>query len=132
MSKIYQGIFHPYAVGTVISRYLGSHFTEKKERNRWRKFSSSTENAVWSILLKYQEMWKYKHSLTKIETSYIVAFLNDTKGGFPVMAEITRILAVNICRQFFFVITTTASTRCLVENFQLKADFLSWQKPLAS
>ena len=35
------------------------------------------------------------------------------------MAEITRILAANIPRQFFFVITTTASTRCLVENFQL-------------
>ena len=35
------------------------------------------------------------------------------------MAEITRILAANICRQFFFVITTTASTRCLVQNFQL-------------
>ena len=35
------------------------------------------------------------------------------------MAEITRILGANICRQFFFVITTTASTRCLVENFQL-------------
>ena len=41
---------------------------------------------------------------------------NPPKGGFPVMAEITRILAVNICRQFFFV---TASTRCLVQNFQL-------------
>ena len=35
------------------------------------------------------------------------------------MAEITRILAANIRRQFFFVIITTASTRCLVENFQL-------------
>ena len=35
------------------------------------------------------------------------------------MAEITRILAANICGQFCFVITTTASTRCLVENFQL-------------
>ena len=35
------------------------------------------------------------------------------------MAEVTRILAVNIRRQSFFVITTTASTRCLVENFQL-------------
>ena len=35
------------------------------------------------------------------------------------MAEITRILAANICRQFFFVITTKASTRCLVQNFQL-------------
>ena len=35
------------------------------------------------------------------------------------MAEIPRILAANIRRQFFFVITTTASTRCLVQNFQL-------------
>ena len=35
------------------------------------------------------------------------------------MAEITRILAANICRQFFFVINTAESTRCLVENFQL-------------
>ena len=43
----------------------------------------------------------------------------QTKGGFPLMAEITRILAGNICRQFFFVITTTASTRCLVKKFHL-------------
>ena len=35
------------------------------------------------------------------------------------MAEIIRILAANICGQFFFVITTTAGTRCLVQNFQL-------------
>ena len=35
------------------------------------------------------------------------------------MTEITRILAANIRRQIFFVITTTASTRCLVQNFQL-------------
>ena len=35
------------------------------------------------------------------------------------MAKITRILAENIPRQFFFVITTTASTRYLVQNFQL-------------
>ena len=35
------------------------------------------------------------------------------------MAEITRRLAVNIRRQFFFVIASTASTRCLVQNFQL-------------
>ena len=38
------------------------------------------------------------------------------------MAEITRILAANILRQFFFVITTAASTRCLVQNFQLIYD----------
>ena len=42
-----------------------------------------------------------------------------TKGGFPVMAEITRILAANLRRQFFFVMTTAASTRCLVQDFQL-------------
>ena len=41
------------------------------------------------------------------------------KGGFPVMAKITRILAANIRRQFFFFINTAASTRCLVQNFQL-------------
>ena len=35
------------------------------------------------------------------------------------MAKITRILSVDICRQFIFVITTAASTRYLVENFQL-------------
>ena len=35
------------------------------------------------------------------------------------MTKITRILAANICRQFFFVINTATSTRCLVENFQL-------------
>ena len=35
------------------------------------------------------------------------------------MAEITRILAAKIRRHFFFVTTTTASTRCLVQNFQL-------------
>ena len=35
------------------------------------------------------------------------------------MAEITRILAANIPRQFFFVRATAASTRCLVQNFQL-------------
>ena len=34
------------------------------------------------------------------------------------MAEITRILGGNILHEFFFVITTTASTRCLVQNFQ--------------
>ena len=35
------------------------------------------------------------------------------------MEEITRILAANIRRQFLFVITNTANTRCLAENFQL-------------
>ena len=35
------------------------------------------------------------------------------------MAKISRILAANICRQFFFVITAAVSARYLVENFQL-------------
>ena len=41
--------------GTVIFQYLGSHFTEK-ERNHWRKFFSSSENTIWLILLKYQDI----------------------------------------------------------------------------
>ena len=36
------------------------------------------------------------------------------------MTEITRKLAPNIRRQFFFAIRTTSSTRGLVENFQLQ------------
>ena len=35
------------------------------------------------------------------------------------MAEITRKLAANIRRHFFFVITTAVTAHCLVENFQL-------------
>ena len=59
--------------GTVISWYLGSHFTEK-ERNRLKIFSSS-ENAIWSILLKYQEIDVQIQTFTdEIETFCIVAF----------------------------------------------------------
>ena len=35
------------------------------------------------------------------------------------MADITRKLAANTRRQFFFVITNIVSTRCLIENFEL-------------
>ena len=51
-----------------------------KVRNSWRSFFASFENAPLSILLKYQDIdaQKYKSSLTKIETSYIVAVLNTT------------------------------------------------------
>ena len=45
--------------------------------------------------------------------------ISDIKGGFPVMAETTRKLAASTRLQFFFVASTTASTRCLVQNFQL-------------
>ena len=44
---------------------------------------------------------------------------NCYQGGFPVMAETTRKLAASTRSQFFFVASTTASTRCLVPNFQL-------------
>ena len=47
----------------------------------------------------------------------IELIISATKGRFSVMAEITRILAANIRRKFFFVVTTRASTRCLVQNF---------------
>ena len=40
--------------GTVISQYLGRHSAEK-ERIVGGNFSSS-DNAIWSILLKYQEI----------------------------------------------------------------------------
>ena len=43
----------------------------------------------------------------------------SSKGGFPVMAETTRKLAASTRWQFFFFASTTASTRCLVQNFQL-------------
>ena len=43
-------------------------------------------------------------------TIKVSASLGTFKGGFPVMAEITRMLAANIRGQFFFVITTTART----------------------
>ena len=42
------------------------------------------------------------------------------------MAEITRILAANIPGHFFFVMATAASTRCLVQNFQL----ISYSQPV--
>ena len=41
--------------GTVISSYLGSHFTEKSEIVGENFFSSSGK-AIWSIVLKYQEI----------------------------------------------------------------------------
>ena len=48
---------------------------------------------------------------------YFVDLKTYFKGRFPVIAEITRMLAANNRRQLFFVFTTTASTRYLVENF---------------
>ena len=54
MFKIYQENFQSLC-RLAYSQYLSSHFTGK-DRNRWRKFVSLSENAIWSILLKYQEI----------------------------------------------------------------------------
>ena len=59
-------------------------------------------------------------SLTDESRKYsVVGNCLGPEGGFPVIAKFTRTLAANICRQFFFVINTAASARCLIENFQL-------------
>ena len=64
----------------------------------------------------------FAHSVTKPKGQWVLRLDAKTakaKGGFPVMAEITRILAANIRRQSFSVVTIAMSTRCLVQNFQL-------------
>ena len=69
-------------------------------------------------LLRWDVKW-FNFCQHTLLAQQCVSIWPQPKGGFPVMAKITRILAANIPRQFFFVITTTASTRCLVQNFQL-------------
>ena len=70
-----------------MSLYLGSHFREK-ERNRWKKFFSSSANAICLISLKSVRKYKCtnKPSLIKIATFYKVALssalLNDSKYQF--------------------------------------------------
>ena len=61
-------------------------------------------------------------------TSFTLFFINtqcfnvyQSKGGFSVIAEITQMLAANTRIQPFIVITTTASTRCLVANLLFAA-----------
>ena len=68
--------------GTVIFGYLGSHFTEK-ERNRWRNFSPALKcNLVDCIEISGNRCANTKHSLTKIETSYLVALFNGSNFRF--------------------------------------------------
>ena len=66
MTKTYQGNFSVLTpFGTVIFYYLKS----------LKKIFTSSENAIWSNSLKYQEIDVQMQKLTdKIETSYIVAF----------------------------------------------------------
>ena len=78
-----------------------------------------TEPDTFLDLEQSIEIFRRSKSLLKFFSRLCIQTSFFSRGGFPVMAEITRILAANISRQFFFVITTTESTNCLIENFQL-------------
>ena len=55
MSKIYRGNFNPFAVRHSYSLIPRQSFYEK--RAKWlEKIFFSSENAIWSTLLKYQEI----------------------------------------------------------------------------
>ena len=82
-------------------------------------FSQNNVNDAWQQMKTIMSNIMNKHAPLVERRIKGRSCLWLNKGGFPVMAEITRILAANIRRQFFFVITTTASTRYLVQNFQL-------------
>ena len=51
-----KGIFSPHAVWHSCFLIPPQSFYTEKERNRWKKIFPSSENANWSILLKYQEI----------------------------------------------------------------------------
>ena len=87
------------------------------------------ESYLISPLVSYGEVtaqWgRIKFTLRFFEDHYLnslrpnLSKWNGPKGEFPVMAETTRKPASSTRWQFFFVASTTASTRCLVQNFQL-------------
>ena len=79
--KYIKGIFNPYAVWHSYFLIPRQSFQGKRAKSLERIFPSS-KNAIWSILLKYQEIDMQIHSLTKIETSYVVALLNGTNRRF--------------------------------------------------
>ena len=74
--KYIKGIFHPYAVWHSYFLIIRQSFYGKRAKSL-EKFFSSSEYAIWLILLK---RWMCKTE--KIETSYIFAFLNDTNCRF--------------------------------------------------
>ena len=57
MSKIYQGNIQSSCYLAQLFLDTFSVIVQKKEWNRWIKFFSSFENAVWLILLKYQDIY---------------------------------------------------------------------------
>ena len=63
MSIIYQGNFQ--SLCRLAQLFLDTSLVIlQKERNRWRKFLFSSENAIWSILLKYQEIHEQIQAFT--------------------------------------------------------------------
>ena len=54
MSKIYQGNFQSLCRLPQLFLNTSAVILQKNLRNRWRKFFSGSESAIWSILLKYQ------------------------------------------------------------------------------
>ena len=72
MSKIYQGNFQ--SLCRLAQLFLNTW--AEKERNRWRIFFSSSENAVWSILLKYQEIERKRYRDKEIDVQ-IQAFTDE-------------------------------------------------------
>ena len=108
------------AVYRFLISFLVLELLRSKDFKNYRK--NGTKNArSWIKSIKIDKicdvMWWTSDSKQSLIILYLSKYLS--KGGFPVMAEITRILAANIPRQFFFVMITAASTRCLVQNFQL-------------
>ena len=80
--KYIKGILSPYAVWHSYFSIPRQPFYRKRAKSLEETFSSS-ENASWLILLKYQKTdVQMQASLTKIETSYIAAFLNGTNCRF--------------------------------------------------
>ena len=79
-------------------------------------FSSTIQNKCLFAVCQNSHRSQKMIDEKKLSTASGLVCLQP-KGGFPVIAEITCMLAANTRRQFFFVITTTASTCFLVENF---------------
>ena len=88
------------------------------------KSMSIKTKAIWlecSIHYKtfYAQQQQHIQKHQTRATCFLLTSAEESTGGFPVMVEITHILTAKIRRQLFFVIITTASTHCLVQNFQL-------------
>ena len=81
-SKIYQGNFQ--SLCSLAQLFLDTLAVSLRKKSQIvKKIFSSSENAIWTILLKYQELnVQVQASLTKIETSYIVSLLNGINCRF--------------------------------------------------